>query len=265
VTSTRFSVEGFRCTYLVTGNFEFEPAAVLVAPADELAPALEKYGLDSDKVVFPVRSLLVETGTNRVVIDPGGPWEDQHALERVLAAEEIDPASIDTVVISHAHGDHLWAGVRADGSPLFENARYWLQRKEWEHWLSEPNPDPDNNLRSALLSLESRISLVDGDEEIVPGIRSVPTPGHSPGHMAIRIGEDTVYAGDVLFSPPQVEHPDWAVSFDASADQAVSTRRSFLDEIGRSGALVLTCHMPDSGACRIVAGGDGWRWQPEAL
>jgi glyoxylase-like metal-dependent hydrolase (beta-lactamase superfamily II) len=264
---TGFELGGFRCAYLPVGSFDFDPEAALIAPAEELAAALAKHDLGPDKLVFQVRALLVDTGLNRVIVDPAGPWEDQHAIEPAMAREGIDPASIDTVVISHAHADHFWGAVRADGTPLFPNARYWMQKAEWQHWLSPDNPEPDHveNFRRTLLPIENRFSLAEGETEIVPGIRCLPTFGHSPGHMAVRIGEKALYTGDVLFSPPQVERPDWVAGFDVWPEQVVATRRALLDELGGSGSLVLTCHMPGSGAGRVVAEGDGWCWQPEDL
>ncbi|HEY5479344.1 MAG TPA: hypothetical protein VIJ84_07005 [Gaiellaceae bacterium] len=101
----------------------------------------------------------------------------------------------------------------------------------------------------------------------MPGIRSRPTPGHSPGHIAVQIGAEAIYTGDVLLSPINVEQPGCAARFDVWPEQVVDSRRKLLEELGQSGSLVLTCHFPGSGAGRVVADGnggdDGWEWQPE--
>ncbi len=267
---TSFALGTYRCRYLNVGSFEVNADGLFGdAPADALAEALERHELDSERLVFQVRALLVDTGANRVLIDPAGTWEEPHRLEPVLEQAGIDPGSVDTVVISHGHADHFWGGVRADGRPLFTNARYWMQRSEWRHWLPGDNPEPDHaeNFQKALLPLEDRFSLLDGEHEIVPGIRSRPTPGHSPGHMAVQIGPEAIYTGDVLLSPVNVEQPGWAARFDVWPEQVVDSRRKLLEELGQNGSLVLTCHFPGSGAGRVVAdrngGGDGWKWQPE--
>jgi len=265
---TSFRLAQFDFDYLTVGSFEIDPGELFAAAsAAELSEALERYDLSPEKLVFQVRTLIVDTGSNRVVIDPSGDWEDPHQLEIVLKEAGIDPDSVDTVVVSHGHADHFWGGVRADGRPLFANARYWIQRSEWQHWLSGDNPEPDHaaTFQKTLLPLEDCFSFADGAQEIVPGIRCRPTPGHSPGHMAVEIGDAATYTGDVLLSPPNVEHPEWASGFDVWPEQVVASRRELLDELGESGALVLTCHMPGSGAGRVVRGGDGWRWQPEEL
>lgn len=265
---TSFRLGQFDFDYLTVGSFEIAPGDLFAtAPAAEFSQALACYNLSPEKLVFQVRTLIIDTGSNRVVIDPSGDWENPHRLETVLEQAEIDPDSIDTVIVSHGHGDHFWGGVRADGSPLFSNARYWIQRSEWQHWLSADNPEPDHaaNFKQTLLPLEDRFSFADGAQEIVPGIRSRPAFGHSPGQMTVEIGAVATYTSDVLLSPPNVEHPDWSASFDVWPEQVVASRRELLDELGGSGALVLTCHMPGSGAGKIVPAENGWRWQPEEL
>lgn len=275
---TSFVLGDYGFSYLNVGSFEIDSGELFAgAPADEVAEALGRYGLEPGAIVFQVRALLVDTGSNRVVIDPAGTWEDPFRLGSVLEQEGIDPASIDTVIVSHGHADHFWGGIDADGRPRFTNARYWMQRQEWSHWLSSDNPEPDHveTFRKTLLPIEDCFSFAGGEQEIVPGISCRPAPGHSPAHMIVQIGELAVYTGDVLLSPPHVDHPDWSGSFDVWPEQVVASRRELVAELGRTGALVLTCHFPGSGAGRVVSdrnrdrdrdrGGDGWRWQPEEL
>ena len=144
---TSFALGDYRCTYLVVvaGSFEMDVAALFAgAPADDLGAALERHCLDPDRLVFQVRALLVDTPGNRVLIDPAGTWDDQHRLGAVLDEAGIEPASVDTVIVSHGHADNFWGGVDAGGRPLFTNARYWMQRREWQHWLSSDNPEPNH-------------------------------------------------------------------------------------------------------------------------
>jgi glyoxylase-like metal-dependent hydrolase (beta-lactamase superfamily II) len=265
---TSFSLDGYRCSSLEVGSFDMDATTLFAgAPTDELDEALDRHGFDSGRIVFQVRALLVDTGANRVLIDPAGTWDDPQRLEAVLEQAAIDPTSIDSVVVSHGHADHYWGGIRSDGGPLFTNASYFIQRQEWQHWLSGDNPEPDHaqTFRETLLPIESSFRFLDGESEIVPGIRALPTPGHSPGHMAVGVGERALYTGDALLSPLNVERPGWAASFDVWQEQVLTSRIELLRRVAGDGSLVLTCHFPDSGAGRVVAAGDGWRWQPEEL
>lgn len=262
-----FALGDYRCSYLSVGSFDMDAATLFAgAPADDLGKALERHGLNPDRLVFQVRALLVDTGANRVLIDPAGTWDDPHRLATVLEQAGIEPASVDTVIVSHGHADHFRGGVGAGGQALFENARYWMQRQEWEHWLSSDNPEPDHatTFREVLLPLEDRFTLIDGEAEIVPGICALPAPGHSPGHMVVHIGEVAIYSGDVLLSPVNVERPDWAAHFDVWPEQVVASRRKLLERLEHDGSLVLTCHFPGSGAGRVVAAGEGRHWLPES-
>lgn len=263
-----FEQGGFSFCYLTVGSFEADAGQVFgSAPPGALEEALKLHELPLETLVFVVRSLVVDTGANRVVIDPSGDWENPDGLETALAQAGIDPASVDTVIISHGHADHFKGGVSVDGRPLFENARYWMQRAEWEHWLSSDNPEPDHvtNFREILLPIESRFSLAEGAQEIVPGIRCRPAPGHSPGHTVVEIGKTAVYTGDALLSPPHIEHPEWTASFDVWPEQVVESRVELVQGLAASGALVITCHFPGSGAGRIVRDGGSLRWQPDSL
>jgi glyoxylase-like metal-dependent hydrolase (beta-lactamase superfamily II) len=263
-----FALGDYRCSYLSVGSFDMDAATLFTdAPANDLGEALERHGLDSDRLVFEVRALLVDSGANRVLIDPAGTWDDPQRLAAVLEQAGIEPASVDTVIVSHGHADHFWGGVDAGGQALFENARYWMQRREWEHWLSSDNPEPDHakTFREVLLPIEDRFTLIDGEVEIVPGICALPTPGHSPGHMVVRIGEVAIYSGDVLLSPVNVEHPGWTSHFDLWPEQVVASRRKLLERLEQDGSLVLTCHFPGSGAGKVVTEGEGRRWLPESL
>jgi len=265
---TSFVVGDYRCSYLNAGSFDLDADTLFAdAPEEALADVLARHDLRAYRIVFQVRALLVDTPDNRVLIDPAGTWEDPHRLATVLDEAGIEPESIDAVIVSHGHADHFWGGIDADGHPLFSAARYWMQRREWQHWLSNDNPEPDHaeTFRRTLLPIKDRFELIDGEREIVPGIRCRPAPGHSPGQMVIQLGEEAVYVGDVLLSPVHVEHPDWVGRFDVWPDQVVSSRRELLRRVGDDGSLVLTCHFPGSGAGRVVAKDDGWRWQPEEL
>ena len=133
MSAVSFSVGSNRCLLLSAGQFDVSaPVLFANAPAAELAVALERFGLVPERIVFPVHPLFVDTGTNRVLIDPGT-TDDPARLLAALREAGVDPAGIDTIVITHGHADHFSGAVLADGGAAFPTARHFMQRAEWDH------------------------------------------------------------------------------------------------------------------------------------
>lgn len=198
-----------------------------------------------------------------MIIDPGRGFGETHALLETLAAAEIDPASITALIVTHGHADHFNGVALPDGSaPAFPNAAIYVQRAEWDHWHSEPNPEPHHAeaFQQILGPLKARITFLDGAGEIVPGIAAVPTPGHSPFHMSVLVHERLICTADVLLNPLLVEHPDWYAQFDCWPEQVVATRRAFLQRCAAENLLVSTYHFVMPGLGQVVPDGDTWRW-----
>lgn len=175
---------------------------------------------------------------------------------------------IDTVLCTHLHVDHVgWNTMRAGGRwvPTFANARYLFGRAEWQHWSQEP-PGPDRDVRddSVRPVLEAGLAdLVETDHRITGEVRLEPTPGHTPGHVSVRIvsrGAEAVVTGDLMHHPVQCAEPDWAARFDVDAQAARRTRRAFLERHADRPVLVLGTHFATPTAGRIVRDGDAWRF-----
>ncbi len=237
------------------------------APAVTLVAALAKYRLSADTVTLDMHPLVIDTGAHRVLIDPGGLDETPDALMTALKAAEIDPASIDTVIVTHGHADHYRGCMRADGALAFPGAAHYLQRAEWDYWLAVDNPEPYHaeTFRRLMPALKAHFTLLDGVGEIVPGIRAVSTPGHSPAHMALLIGERLMYVADVLLHPALVEYPDWFGGFDIMPEAVVETRRRLLRRIADEDLWVSAYHYAAPGTGRILPAGDTWTWLPRII
>lgn len=287
VETYRFQVGAFQCIALNDGSISNIPIPSFFpnAPANQLQEVLHRYGVETEKLTVACVCLLVDTGQNRVLLETGGgteyhPYGQVHpdfppvqpklgGLLAGLAAEGISPDSIDTVILSHAHGDHISGSADSMGKPVFPNARYVMARGEWEGFITEQIPDDDNEWNGWAASmryaqkqckaLQDRMVLPDPETEVVPGVCLIPTPGHSVAHCSVEFQSGTarlVCPVDTLGHPIAIEYPDWG----PTAEHELESRRRILNRAG-STALVHVFHHPFPGLGHLVPNRDGWLWR----
>jgi glyoxylase-like metal-dependent hydrolase (beta-lactamase superfamily II) len=173
---------------------------------------------------------------------PGG-------LPESLAAADIDPAEVDTVVLTHLHTDHVgWAVVAEDDSrrPYFSNAEYLLQRDEFEA-IDALNPQLRETL-IAPLQAAGRLRLLDGDTPLRDGARAVATPGHTPGHQSVIVAdgrESVLVTGDLLVHAVQLLHPEVAYVYEVDPEMARRSRERMLDPGAASTLYVASSHLTE--------------------
>jgi glyoxylase-like metal-dependent hydrolase (beta-lactamase superfamily II) len=246
------------------GALRLDPATIFAeAPAEDWQPRvhLDEHG----RVELALTCLLVEAGGRRILVDTGyGSRPDNPAvghLPEELAKLGLTAADIDLVVVSHPHGDHIGGattGAGEDARPTFPGARYWLGRTDWDHF-SQPEMLNQRGLADKLLPLArtDRLDLADGEQEIAPGVRLLPLPGHTPGHMGVAFtagNEMAVYVGDLVHHPLQIEHPDWSPIFDTLPAVSRQTRRDLVERARRERSLILSYHLPFPGIGRVDTG-----------
>jgi glyoxylase-like metal-dependent hydrolase (beta-lactamase superfamily II) len=253
----RFDLGDFKCVVLCDGERRLSgPMSFVNADPAEVAATAAAYtaasGDPADRVSMNI--LFVDTGRNRVLVDTGnGPTDDpdQGLLAR-LAEADIALESIDTVILTHGHDDHIRANASAGGQPTFPNARYLISAPEWERWTREP----DDDHRAQLLAIQEHVEQVAPEAQLVPGIRAIPAPGHTPGQMALLLESGAarlLHIADAFHHPVELPRPEWYFAFDDDPAQTVATRRQLLDLAARKNLLVLPYHFGFPGLGRVRA------------
>lgn len=177
------------------------------------------------------------------------------------------PDSVDTVVCTHLHVDHVgWNTMLVDGEwvPTFPNARYLIGRREFDHWTGEGDEDQQAILGDSVQPVfdAGLATLVEMNQRISDEISLVPTPGHTPGHVSVRIeskGERALITGDLLHHPCQFARPHWSASFDSDPAAGAHMRRAVMEEVADAPVLVIGTHFAAPTAGRVTRDGDAFR------
>ncbi|MBN1631383.1 MAG: MBL fold metallo-hydrolase [Thermoleophilia bacterium] len=283
-----FTIGDFKCMAISDGSFTYAPPLFpsppdllfVNAPKDRLASALLAHGLETstgEAWTSAYTCLLVENGSRRVLIDTGagglGP-NTGHLLENLLSAG-VEPGQIELVVLTHGHPDHLGGNTDANGDVLFPNADWLMSETEWKFWM-EGQADAVLSERSKavligtarrkLEPIRERLRLITCEEEIESGIWVVPAPGHTPGHLAVRVassGEQLLCISDLALHPLHMEQPDWVAAVDMFPEQLAAQRRALFAAAAATDCLVMAFHFPFPGLGRLSPEGAGWRWKAQ--
>ncbi|MFD9440832.1 MBL fold metallo-hydrolase [Streptomyces sp. NPDC060006] len=233
--------------------------------------------IDSHSFAFVVNGLrvLVDTGIGNGKERANPAWHNLRTdfLERLTAAG-FPPDSVDLVILTHLHADHVgWNTRQVNGEwvPTFPNARYLTSRAEREFWATYDMEEAREQMfRDSVIPVEQAglLSTVDVPRkgaEIAPGLRLIPTPGHTPGHVAVELtsqGQTTLISGDCVHHPVQLAHPAIGACVDIDPRQSEATRRKLLGSLAGTDTLLLGTHFAPPTAGLVVAHGDAHRLKP---
>jgi glyoxylase-like metal-dependent hydrolase (beta-lactamase superfamily II) len=181
-----------------------------------------------------------------------------------LAAAGVTPDDVDVVVCTHLHVDHVgWNTRLVDGRwvPTFPRATYLIPGEEWEYWRHEK----DECIADSVVPIVEvgRATLVDARHTIDPWLSFEPSPGHTPGHVCVRLktkAGEAVFSGDLMHRVVQVAEPQWSSRFCYDGKHAARTRRAFIEQHADTGTLVLAAHFPRPGY--IVRENGSHRFRP---
>jgi len=274
----RFSVGDARVTIVSDGYFRLPTDGLGVnADRDEVQAFLKRHFLSPELGYSHTNHLFVEVGDAKVLVDVGSGnrfMENTGQLMGNLEAAGIDPYEITHVVITHAHPDHIW-GIR-DGfdEAIIPDAEYLIGEAEHTYWMQDGLVDrvPAEDQQFVLGAVNSinvdgaEWTLVQDGHEVVPGLTMIDTPGHTPGHMSLRVdsGDQSLIAlGDSMsHAYTNFAHPEWYNGFDADGDQTVATRKRLLDMAAEDQIAILGYHFPFPGVGHVQREGDQYRFVP---
>jgi glyoxylase-like metal-dependent hydrolase (beta-lactamase superfamily II) len=237
------------------------------------------FATEEGRLKMSIHSLIVETPMRRIVVDTGlgndkqgrgvPTWNNRNTpFLEALTAAGFPPDTIDTVLCTHLHVDHVGWNTRLVGGawvPTFPNARYVFERTEYEYWRDySDTPERAAVFNDSVKPIvdAGKAELIASDARLTEEITMIPTPGHSPGHMSLHItsdGAEGLLTGDVAHHPCQMAHLDWSSTADSDPHQAADTRRRLFSRVADRPVLVIGGHfdagllMRDGEAFKFVA------------
>ena len=228
----------------------------------EMSWLIPRYATEEGKLRMAIQSYVVEAGKRRIVVDTclGNDKQGRHIpiwnnlntpyLFKLTEAG-FAPETVDTVICTHLHVDHVgWNTKLVSGKwvPTFPNAKYLLGKKEYEFW----NGFEESREQKAVFADSvkpvvdaGQAELIGNEHQISDEVSTFPTPGHSPGHMSIRIrseGEEAVLLGDVAHHPVQFEHLDWSSTFDSDPNASAKMREQLFGKLAGTNTRVFGGH-----------------------
>ena len=270
-----YKVGAAEVTALYDGIWEkpHDPAFIANASVEDVKAAMVKAGLPADFVSIPFTVLVIKIGGKTIMCDSGTGGQVQPTAGKLAAnmkAAGIDPAKIETILISHCHPDHIFGLMEKDtNKPVYPNAELVISDVEYKFWT---DPAVIDRLPEARKGLARRIQAVfptwknirqvEGEPEVAPGIRLVSSPGHTPGHRAFHLSSGSsqlMISNDTAYVPALVvANPGWHGQYDQNAAMAEESRRKLLDRVIADKIMICGYHFPFPGAGTIGKDGAGY-------
>jgi glyoxylase-like metal-dependent hydrolase (beta-lactamase superfamily II) len=279
----RYKVGTHEVTVATDGvnRFRLPDGFVVNKSRDEINEAWTAMYQEKDQMAVPYTPIAVNTGSKLVVIDTGLGEASFEASKGSngqfhgnLKAAGIDRNQVDLVIISHFHGDHINGLLMSDNKPAFPNAEITVPAVEWKYFMDDAEMAKQTSdrmkgvfagLRRVFDTLGRKVTQYEANKELAPGITSVATHGHTPGHMSFVIasGNAKVFVqSDVTNNPLFVRNPGWHLMFDQDPQAAEATRRRVYDMLVTDKMMVQGFHYPFPALAYIEKSGTSYRELP---
>jgi glyoxylase-like metal-dependent hydrolase (beta-lactamase superfamily II) len=282
----RFKIGDFQATVISdgSGQLPIRPILAMNVSEAELAPVLQANFMQP-VIQITNNILVVDTGRERILVDSGfgeklGPsFGSFPGLQANLRRAAIAPDSVDLVVTSHGHLDHIGGFVTTSGALTFPNAQFVFVDTEWNYWTgsryesevnSSPMPDQFKKgtigaARDNLPPVANRSRFVKQGGEIATGVNYIAAPGHSPSHAAILFvsgNAQFIHMGDIAHNPvTSLQHPDWTPIFDYDPAQAIKSRKAILDRVATDRVMAMGYHFPFPAIGHVVRRDAAYHWE----
>jgi glyoxylase-like metal-dependent hydrolase (beta-lactamase superfamily II) len=282
----RFKIGDLQATVISDGygQLPIGPILAMNALEAELAAVLQANFMQP-VIQSTSNMLVVDTGRERILVDTGfgeklGPsFGSFPGLEANLRRAGITPESIDLVVTSHGHLDHIGGLVTKSGALAFPKAQFVFVDTEWNYWTgsryesevnSSPMPDPFKKgtigaARANLPPVAEQSRFVRQGGEITTGVHYIAAAGHSPSHATILFTsgkEQFMHMGDIAHNPvTSLQHPDWTPIFDYDPAQAIKSRKVILDRVATEQMMVMGYHFPFPAIGHVVRHDTACHWE----
>jgi glyoxylase-like metal-dependent hydrolase (beta-lactamase superfamily II) len=239
------------------------------------------YATPEGRMIINFQGFVVKAGGRNIVVDTciGGDRQREYDVFCQLKSDFIDdlksigvtPENVDTVLCTHLHFDHVgWNAQKLNNHwvPTFPNARYLFGRIEYEHWMMLYRTKGYHHLlhvEECIIPIMEAglVDLIEMQHRINKEVWLEPTPGHTPGHVSVRVssrGQEAIITGDIMHSPIQIAVPDWLANFDMDRPLAAQQRARFVKASADTRLLVIGSHFPQPTAGHIVSDGSSWRF-----
>ena len=273
----RFKLGAFEVATVFDGSIQLDGPHPIFGENQEAADVqalLESNLLPKERFEIGFTPTIVNTGTELVLFDAGngaGRRPDAGSLRERLTEAGYPPESIDVVVLTHFHPDHI-GGLMEDGTPAFPNARYVASSTEYDFWspqekASGPTERVGKLVQANVVPFAEKMSFIGNGDQVVSGITGLAANGHTPGHMVFHLESEgkrlAITADTANHFVVSLQRPDWHVRFDMDKAAAAKARQDVFGMLAADKIPFAGYHMPfpSVGYVEPLSGG-GFRYVP---